>query len=814
MNVYAALLRWNRLNCSNYRNRTTGITDINEILPDSGDQVVSTAVSNIQAECMAHGYMLSAECVKCMTGMSLDELNDIADHVSDYFREKFGDGVYRTLFGNFPQTALSLNSYEFLWHTFLEYLTAGSGHTYSPNPDDTLNDAEYLLLESNVVKDHYIMIEPGDVDDLAGFVKDLLKANQSMTAADKEIVVWFIEKMPEKLFGLKIEDVPFKENQCILMEKLNPRTATDVLRYAMYKSGGDVTLMPVPKSTDKGWHKSAPTEEDLAPFRFRNMKRPVRRRIMDMLCNVIIEAGLPQVLEDMKRYLTRWVRLGEFVHPGEFKDEKYKAVQTAFDTIRNNPECIETWNSKVEKCLKAGKVLDAVDLLKRRPGEFARRIDQLLRVTLMSNKTQASKDLCVTRIIDGFAEVAPSVSGKVLYEVIEHFWSRKKERPRRVFAKGSRKAVKLDDSRYCSLDGVTCSLIIDAAMKGLIARAAENGEDMTGHKVFISEAMKKIRMPKAMRTASEGTVQPARGSRIPWNATSDADLIRGYLRWYDEKGTMDFDLAAHLVDENFAEIATVSWNSSYSANDSHGNKYVQFSGDCRMQRGASGEYIDVCVSESLRQGIRYVILTACDYNSTGFNAGDCYAGVMVRSQWGTPGERTWAPESVEDGIRIKTDGKNVILIAIDLKERECILIDEDEAGIPVSTVHRDKITAFCKDLLDPEFVLVDAGVAATIKYSGLGAEVEYIPEAKALELAASYDEKAKALDGRIDVKNKIVRDIKEKLKAGDELTEGYQQEFDELAALVNERDAMNRIHILPAEGYYRDYSLLLEFLIQ
>jgi len=812
MNVYAALLRWNRLNCSNYRNRTTGIADINDVLSDSENQVVSTEVSNIQAECMAHGYMLSAECVKCMTGMSSDELNDIADHVSDYFREKFGDGVYHTLFGNFPQTAISMNAYEFLWHTLLEYITAGSGHTYSPNPDDTLNDAEYLLLESNIVKDHYIMIEPGDVDDLAGFVTDLLKANQSMPASDKEIVTWFIEKMPDKL-DLKIEDVPFKENQCILMEKLNPSTATDVLRYAMYKSGGDVTLMPVPKTVDKGWRKAAPTEEELAPFRFRNMKRPVRRRIMDMLAYVIDKAGMPQVLEDMKRYLTRWVRLGEFVHPGEFKDEKYKAVQAAFDIIRNNPEAIETWNSKVEKLLKQGKVLDAVDLLKKRPGEFARRIDQLLRVSLQSGKTPASQDLCKTRIIEAFTEVAPLVSGKVLYEVIEHFWARKNERPRRIFAKGSRKAVKLDDSRYCSLDKVTCGLVIDAAMKGLIARVAENGEDMTGHKVYLSEAFKKIRMPKAMRTASEGTVQPARGTRIPWNVTPDADLIRGYLRWYDEHGSMDFDLSAHLIDEKFTEVGLMSWNSCHAASDSEG-KYAQFSGDCRMQIGACAEYIDICVSKALEKGIRYVILTAHDYNSTGFEEGDCYAGIMVRSQWGTPGEKTWAPESVEDGIRIKTDSRNVILNVIDLKARECILIDEDESGIPVASVGKDRIAQFCKDFIDPEFVLVDAGVAATIKYSGLGAEVEYVREENALELAKAQEEKSKALSERIEVKKKIVGDIKEKLKAGDSMTEDYQKEFDELTALSIEKDELNMIHVIPAEEYFRDYSKLLEFLIQ
>lgn len=105
--------------------------------------------------------------------------------------------------------------------------------------------------------------------------------------------------------------------------------------------------------------------------RFRNFKKRERKNLLSLLEN----AG--NITEDMLRHNNRWKRLGERLHPFEYAQE-YPRCADAFDVIRNNKPFV-TFSSEVEQKIKYNNINGVLPLLLTRPGEFARRLDKLLR---------------------------------------------------------------------------------------------------------------------------------------------------------------------------------------------------------------------------------------------------------------------------------------------------------------------------------------------------------------------------------------------------------------------------------------------------
>ena len=98
------------------------------------------------------------------------------------------------------------------------------------------------------------------------------------------------------------------------------KTATDVLRLSVAMSDGDVSL------GDK--------------THFKKFSRPERKMILGMLDTI------DTPLEDMKRHRTKWLRLGEKLHPGEYKN-RFTNASHIFHILRNRPETIETFNKTI-----------------------------------------------------------------------------------------------------------------------------------------------------------------------------------------------------------------------------------------------------------------------------------------------------------------------------------------------------------------------------------------------------------------------------------------------------------------------------------
>jgi hypothetical protein len=84
----------------------------------------------------------------------------------------------------------------------------------------------------------------------------------------------------------------------------------------------------------------------------------------------------------------------------------------AFQALRNQRPRIRSYFARVDLALADGDLELALELLSRRPGEFARRMDWFMR------RYEQSEDLEL--VLECFATVAPRISSRVLLEACNH----------------------------------------------------------------------------------------------------------------------------------------------------------------------------------------------------------------------------------------------------------------------------------------------------------------------------------------------------------------------------------------------------------
>ena len=651
---------------------------------------IPSAIVSMQAEVMRYGYMFDADSLRALMSLNDDEIDTLAGELGEYLADAYGDGKFVSLFGNFPERRLAMSEREVLIHQIIHYLSDGA---YAPHlfADAELEEDDLELARMNYEKclcESYKMIKLANAYTLVTLFKNICNAQQSLTSYDKDVVVYFCnnyEKLGVSLEEIAPEEIPFKETLCLVAANLNGyklTTATDVLRLAVYMSGGDIALPAIPKVKRSGWGSSSwhrmmgsvmDRAVDKTPYNFKKFNRAERRHLLALLENIFDNvSNADNVIADMKRYINKWIRLGEVLHPGEYKD-KYPHTAEAFYMLRDCAKYIYTYNSRVNRAREAKDLNLLLSTLCERPGEFARNIDWVLRKNL--NDTE--------KILNSFESVVDNVSTKVIYELIEHYYHRNDGESlseRYVFTKGSREAFKLKE--LPELDETAVNRLMDILVSSLKYRFSIK-ESLEGKKYILDNSLENITLPKNMRSMNFAPGQQARGTKI--KISTNTGLLRMYCRWMDPHGQIDLDLSCTGLDEDFGHVFTMSWNGDRRLRGADGQTVAIFSGDVRHRVGNSAEYIDVDVNEMQKMGVRYLVGDVRDFDGDGFLSKDAWAGVMERSEFGTPGETTWAPDTISCGFRLTSACTNIIMTVIDLKEMVMYVVDEDLAGIPVAT---------------------------------------------------------------------------------------------------------------------------------
>ncbi len=609
----------------------------------ANDRCITTIMKNIEEL----GYTFSREVFDVLRTYSVNELTEFyLELKAALMKLKGANVVYMPMYADFPKGVMDAHFSELYINAMVHYWS--DGILYPKNHRKRVNDRLPLFDETKVK-----VLQLGSEADVRQIFDNICTSRTSISRTDREDIAYLFETENMKL----PDNIPHKENaayiSALYLQK-NPlarvsglrkyiKTATDVLRLVTAMSDGDVSLA---ENT-----------------RYKSFTRRQRRMIMELL------SGCPNIEGDMLRYKERWIRIGERIHPSEFDCSRYtleydRAIN-AFDKLRNNRK-IETFAGKVEFDLAYGEYESALAELVKRPGELARRLDQLLRV--------AHKE----SVIRSFASVAEKVSTPVLLQVREHFLHRAEQADVRVFfPKGSLAKCHSERNNLPDIDERYCQEVVRICENALVKIYGQR-EPMG--KVYLSEDYRNYVVPFSQRSASKAMKTIVRGSRLPMDSQTNA--VRAFIWWTNmdkcdfesyDSGRIDIDLSAAIFDENWNYMEHVSYTNLKSA------KYKAcHSGDIVNGGPVDGdgvsEFLDMDVDSVVRCGARYVVYQVYSFTcQTYADMPHAMFGWMERAD--VDSGEIYEPKTVEQKLDLTADSMVCIPVIFDCVKREFIWCD-------------------------------------------------------------------------------------------------------------------------------------------
>ena len=549
---------------------------------------------------------------------------------------------YRPFYPDFPIQVRTASEATLLVNAALHYLGDVVGvrilPDYRPSPREPLPGDDGALTELGLAT----------VRDLERIVADLIAQATPFSAQDRADLTTLSDFGPEAA-----PRVAVKENLAVLTVTFpdldfsaSYRTVTDMLRLAVAMAGGDVSLAE--------------------PCRFPSFSRAQRRRLLGLLDAVGQVQDNRDSAEEMARRCERWKRLARHLRPGDYARRFPRAAALLHQVASGGAE--EGFTSRLEEALARRDVESALRLLSTRPGVFARRLNHLLRLCV----DEAARE----RVVAEFARVAPEVSLPVLVRLWEYFSSPGPEvLPWRVVAIKAATGAKTTLIPSTRRPGPADAAVVRAVEEALRQRG-QLGRIAVDHGLYEGYTV-----PLGQRSASPGLRTAGRGTRLPLPA---GETIRFFLHWRDlpevtepsgppvtvnSRGTrVDLDLSAFFVSEDFTRTEQIAYYNLRSTAAVH-------SGDLTSAPDGAAEFIDVTLTEALRQGWRYVVMTVHSFSHHPLSeVPECWAGAMARGADPQRGE-VFEASTVMQRLDLTSPGFNATPFVIDLAERRLIWWD-------------------------------------------------------------------------------------------------------------------------------------------
>jgi len=602
---------------------------------------VATMVKNLEPL----GYTFSQELIDACTKLSVSQLVEFnSELVTELKAARGAHRTHKPMYPNFPDQVMEMSECELYINAICHYWTGGKW-----SPPSEVKERFPLVDETKLAQ-----IDLGTYEDFKKLFGQLLGSNTAWGVQDKEDVELFVRIYHNDIALIMPESIPQKENiasfagMLIKYTKVGGglipvfcKTATDLLRVAVAMSEGDVSLATKTK--------------------FRNFSRVERTLLLAVL------EQLKNPVEDMLRWKGRWVRFGEKLHVGEYK-AKYPKSFEAFNALRNNVK-VETFNGVVEKALIDKDVAKLVEKLSDRPGDFARRLDHVLRL----GSAQSA-------IVASFDAVAEKVSTPVLLQVMTHFKHRTNQPELRTFfPKGNVAKAQAVENTLPDLDATVCKQVVKVCEDALVTRF--RALPKLGA-CYLDDKLEGYNVPFALRSASKSLRTLVRGSKIP--LPENCKVLRFFCWWKNGDHRTDIDLSAVMFDNDFKYVDALTYYNLKNFGGCHSGDIVD------APKGAS-EFIDVDLSKLEAQGVRYVVMNLYSYTNQPYcDLPECFAGWMARERAGS-GE-IYEPKTVIDRVDLTADSKVAIPIVIDVVDKKVVWCDMSLKGNPsyMNNVHGNK----------------------------------------------------------------------------------------------------------------------------
>src|SRR5574343_86552 len=581
------------------------------------------------------GYTLSVDAIKALTNVSVDTCSIVYNSIVNQLRTMTGaNRSWVPMYRNFPQQVMEASDAELYVTAMMHYIGDLIGLRIMPDHE---KKARFPLIGNYNLK----VINLGTEAEFRSMMKNLMGAKTSISETDKEDITSVIKHFGNNVIDMLPNEVTHKENLAYIASVLLAYTnltskitsmfnsVTDFLRLATAMSNGDVSLATNTK--------------------FRNFTRSERKAFMEMI------NSMNNVQEDMLRNKGCWIRLSERLHSLEYRYLKYGVAVTAVNALREGDK-ISTFGGVIETALVSKDIKVAVTKLKRIPGELARRLDHLLRMS----KTRTEQNM----VVDAFISVTEKVATPVLLQVMSHFNHIYSDGLRVLLPKGNVANVMALENDLPVISESICLQIVSACENAMRTRFSSL-EPMG--KVYIDSSMKGMIVPFSQRSASRTLRTIVRGSRI--KLEEGKNTARFFLWWHDlDNGRVDVDLSAMMYNSDWNYVDHISYTNLRSQYD---GVIACHSGDITSAPEGACEFIDIDLDSVARNGGQYIVMNVISFTGQKFSEmPECFAGWMMRTA--PQSGEIFDAKTVQNKIDLTSESRYSIPLVIDVVNREII----------------------------------------------------------------------------------------------------------------------------------------------
>lgn len=541
-----------------------------------------------------------------------------------------------SFYPNFPQEVMTTPDALLFWNSLCHYLTEGVWRPQGKREVTPLVEEGGTLKSIRYEEPAYLLTlfslkcasaVPLRSDDCL-FLGEMMK-----TYRMEELAPFIPTKIPQRETMAWLASYAM-EQQCL--EAVYPwiQTPNDVLRLCCVLSEGDASLT--------------------YPTRFKSFSRGQRRFLLALL------EKSRRLEEELTQRREVWLRLGERLHPAEY-GARYPKTAKAFVRLRQGQK-IETFASRVEAAFAQKRLTEAVALLQKRPGDFARRLDQLLR--LASYETEEN----TLEVLESFEKIVPLLTPVMCWQLISHFAKRDRLATCRTFVpKGQLTKLYGTSDVLPTLPTEVTTRVQSLCLAALHQTYAQLDPLET---VYLDPCFQQYALPFSMRNAQVGSAVVGRGSRFPVSET--AQVLRLFVHWQNNQQTQeraDVDLSVLCYNKQGELIDRISFY--HLGNEKTG---LVHSGDFVDAPEGAAEYVDIPLSYAEEKDMAHVLVHLETYSGGPFDTLEyCQVGWMIR-QSPQSGE-VFEPKTVEHQLSVNAKTMYYIPFVWDIQAREVIWAD-------------------------------------------------------------------------------------------------------------------------------------------
>ena len=449
------------------------------------------------------------------------------------------------------------------------------------------------------------------------------------------------------------------------------KTPTDVLRYLWFEKTGQVQIIEprtlVAHARKLYSHMWEPLDRgaDAAQAMKQRLMLKYDRKTCARVARWLnaLPMSAQQAAENMNPKRGMWVRMIRALRLGEYSRKKgFERLAELLDVFYKQD--YSTWLGRVDKARRENDADATLDMLKERPGLFAR----CLFATMLRFGSE--------KVLAAFSEVADKLPARLLLSLgnaADTYFDPKETRLARPITGGAHKlepnkllALYGDEERRAMVEAVN-TLYKESMMRRFAAQKAQSSKS-----IYIDSALYNIPVSVGDRSA---TVQDASCALMGTRFPVEGDAVRLFLQW--GRGLH----AQHLDMDLSARIAMADGTVSECAYYSLTGVGAKHSGDIRSvpEMVGTAEYIELTLPELEAAGAQYVTFT-CNAYSTGALSPNLVVGWMDSAHPMKISEKdgvAYDPSCVQHMVRMSEGNlsKGLVFGVLDVAKREIVWLE-------------------------------------------------------------------------------------------------------------------------------------------